>query len=214
MKAMKILLASSLLVVALPSMAAPLTLDFEDATAEFDLIEVGDRYQSLGASFSPGALMAMSRKIDSTAPGNFYGPGGELNNIGAVTQRSSTGKFTITTTESWDGFFSLIYGGVSNVVLTAHLLNGNTVSTSVSGPTGLCEGNAYVCNWASLSLDLKGQAATSFDVVVQSGDVWLDNISFSDAVTDPGTPVPEPGGVALSLAALGALAWSRKRSKG
>jgi len=209
MKAMKTLLASSLLAMAMPSISAPLLLDFEDMI-DNTLVQVGDRYKdSKGVVFSLGALIAESEYVDPDASGNFFGPGAITDNRGAVTLNSASNSFTITTTKAYDGMFTLIFGGEAPATLTAHLVNGGTVSSPAGVAGALCDGNYAVCNWTTLTLDLKGQAASFFEVSGTSGKLWFDNMSFSDQVEE--TNIPEPGGVALSLAALGALAWSRKR---
>ncbi|MDN3922295.1 PEP-CTERM sorting domain-containing protein [Roseateles violae] len=221
MKAIKSIPAITMLVAAVSSFADPLLLDFEDVTANTGYMAVGELYAAKGAHFSEGVFLAGSEKVfgEDIGLGNFYGPGGTTANRGAVnlnTSRNTNGVanlFTITTDHQFNGVFSLIYGGESTVTITAHLVNGSAVSSATGPATALCDASAFVCNWTSLSLDLNGVAASSFDISGTSGKLWFDNISFADAAGNGGGNVPEPTGMALSLAALGALAWSRKRNQ-
>ena len=66
------------------------------------------------------------------------------------------------------------------------------------------------CTWSEIKLDFT-DIARSVHISGASNVYFFDNMTFGLASPSPGTDVPEPGGIALSLAALGALAWTRKR---
>ena len=64
------------------------------------------------------------------------------------------------------------------------------------------------CNWEPLTLSLaSGVKAAYVELRAPVLTAWLDDMTFGDVVQ--GT-VPEPDGVWLGMAALGALALSRR----
>lgn len=218
MLALKTLMASALLALAVPAFAAPVTLNFE--AAPIVAVRVGSTYaQSLGITFTPDAWMVASASIGGD--GNFYGPGTE-DNFGAVTLTpnfyptgpapSGLGSFTVEVLNGFDDFFSLRYAGETSTTISAYNKAGDLVKTITGGSTLPCSSAAFVCNWEPLRLDIGDTDV--FKIVVEGtiGKDWYDNFSFGRLLPADSTgELPEPGGVALSLAALGALAWSRKR---
>lgn len=226
MLALKTLAASAALALTVPAFASPTTLDFE--TAPLVATKVLDTYLALGINFSASAWAAASKGIDPDAYGNFYNaPNDFTGDRGAVTLTSEayplpgqipTGpnSFTISIKDGFDDFFRLRYTGEAGTTISAYDING-TLLTSISGAALSAAGcePGFSCNWTSLQLDLTGTAAYSVTVAGTNGKQWFDDITFGNLLPAAGGPVevPEPGGVALSLAALGALAWSRKRSK-
>jgi len=225
MKAIKILLASSLLAAALPSMAGTTFLNFEDAPAAPALAK--DYYASLSeVTFSENAWVTSSAQFGGF--GNFYNAPGDLTgNVGALILTANpdpdpdnlplpADSFTIRLDGGFN-FFSMRFTGEGSVSVIAFDATGARLgaagaSALVPAPQE-CLPN-FVCKWAPLSIDLGDETASWITVSGADGKLWFDDLLFvaNDDDGNPPVDVPEPGGVALSLAALGALAWSRKRS--
>lgn len=226
MRATKHWLSSVLLAISVPALAAPTVLSFEDAPAV--ATRVLDSYSALGIHFSSDAWAAMSKGVLNSAYGNFYAAPGDFgSNKGAVTLTSNaypqageappTGSnfFTISVEHGFDGFFSLRYTGEAAMTITAYDKNGDALGLPVGGDGTLTTGCAtnFACNWSLRTLQLDA-AAYSIKIEGTNGKQWFDDFSFGRLLADEqGGTVPEPGGVALSLAALGALALGRRRSK-
>lgn len=222
MNAVKSLLAAALALAAAQSFAAPtpLVLDFETAPP-LDPVKVGSPYT--GITFSPTAWVSAGRDVSAGAYGNFKGESGAINK-GAVTLAADiydpdappASSFTITVEKGFNGMFSLLFGGADGAVasISAYAENGDHLAqfdTSASSPS-LCTGNV-ICDWTLLSMDLKDTKVFSIQVTGVDGKQWFDDFTFGNLLADDtGGNVPEPSGIALSLAALGGLAWTRRRS--
>jgi len=78
---------------------------------------------------------------------------------------------------------------------------------------GGCGASAAFCTWTRLNLDVGSFTAHSLVISGIDQKVLLDDLQFiAPSSTQPPSALPEPGGIALALGALGALAWSRKRA--
>jgi len=228
MKAMKTLLATSLLAAALPSMAGTILLDFEDLTLDSTRAQnyVNQSGQAWAASvlFSENAWVIKSASAGGDL-GNFYNLNGSINR-GALMLTADPDpdpdnlptpaeSFTVRIDGGFNSF-SMNFTGEGSVSVLAYNAAGTRIGSSggpapVPGPQE-CLPN-YACKWAPLSIDLGDEKAAWITVSGTDGKFYFDDLLFV-ADEDDGNPpvdVPEPGGVALSLAALGALAWSRKR---
>jgi len=227
MLALKHLVASSVLAAVMPAIAAPIFLDFEDLPLEPAL--VGNSYErQFGVVFTDNAYSI--RSSSSTPPpltgGSFtrYGDSskvalGLFSPIGA----GSTG-FYINLAAGFGETFKMLYtstlqsGGISVEVFGGENGTGGLIGTAslierqapCRDPSGVVQQGLW-CTWDEVALDFKGPAK-SVHISGVTGKYFFDNMAFGPLATiPPGTDVPEPGGIALSLAALGALAWTRKR---
>lgn len=236
MLANKKLVAAALLALAAPVFASPtlVTLNFEDSPAT-TVEAVGTRYKvSKGVEFSANAWIASSEQAVAGGFGNFYGTVGSSEwavNRGAVTlssnpdpgegQSSPAGDpwFIVTLNSGFNSYFSMIYTGETGVTLTALDRNGQALYrnndpldiVSASGSaTAACQAAEYACVWDELQLDLE-QGMTAYQIKVEGvyNKSWFDNFTF--ASVDDGNTVPEPSGIALSFAALGAMFIGRRR---
>lgn len=231
MLAAKILSVSAMLAVALPALAAPTTLDFEQVAAATTQLSTTDLYKDLGISFS-GAGWGIASVLAQTAPGegNFYR--GKINNPdlsqdppffsanrGAVLLQDKTVltgvpvSFIINVEAGFSDSFDLSYTsdrlGTGNVSIFSGL-NGQGSNLGGFGLQGIGScADTYFCNWKSDTKTLAaGERGRSIVITGSNALFFVDDFSFNLSTK----PVPEPGGLALSLAALGALAWARKRT--
>ena len=225
MLAIKTLMASAVLAAALPVMASKVTLDFETLPSG---TRVGEAYSAQGIHFSANAFNFVSKDGNCGGFGNFYD---NNNAIGCNAIQLFTGStvggaasFYITVDAGFTGLFSMLYtaktpGTVSLYDSAAFLTD--PAATPLSNqrslntqPSGDCLGTNFFCNWDTRTVDLGTQTAKYVVISGVNGSMFLDNITFAN-VNDapPGGTVPEPTGVALSLAALGALAYTRKRAQ-
>ena len=242
MLAIKNLVATAILAIATPIMAAPVFLPFEDAPLDTTL--VGEFYKNLGIVFSDHAFTVRSyddprvnqggnfrRYSDpsSKAALGMYALGGGTTGFFINIAAGFSGKFTMLYTADRtaddSGFAELFSGvnGTGNVINTgsrpdpAHpgsTLPGAALTRQApcTNPAGVSQ-PGVLCTWAEVSLAFTG-VAQSVHISGISGAYFYDNLTFGPlADVPPTTDVPEPGGVALSLAALGALAWARKRTQ-
>lgn len=233
MRLIKALATSSLLALAAPAFAGVL-LDFEPLANKSlaELQAVGDYYASTYGITFTGDAYAL---IDSDAPGGI-GSG----NFGNAPSRwtgvwltqptneptSPNTTFTINVNGGFDSLFSLYY------TTTASAVSGNVSLRDASGvafasfslpaitrscaPPPLGSGdladNFYCWDNAVFDFSSFGKSAYSIQITGSDSDFLFDNMAFGDA-TDPPVDLPEPAGMALSLAALGALAWTRRRQR-
>ena len=242
MLTIKNLVATAILAIATPVMAAPIVLTFEDAPLQAAL--VGDFYKNLGIVFSDHAYTVRSYD-DSNVElgGNFrrysdpsskaalgmYALGGGTTGFFINIAAGFSGKFTMLYTADRtaddSGFAELFTGvnGTGNVINTgerpdpAHpgfTLPGAALTRQAPciNPAGVSQ-PGVLCTWAEVNLVFTG-VAQSVHISGISGAYFYDNLTFGSLADVPPTiDVPEPGSVALSLAALGALAWARKRTQ-
>lgn len=88
---------------------------------------------------------------------------------------------------------------------------GKDFKLTVSGVGG-CGASAPFCAWNRLNLDVGSFTAHSLVISGLDQRVLLDDLQFIAPSSTQPPALPEPGSIALALGALGALAWSRKRS--
>lgn len=222
MKSVKTLLAAALTTATLASHASPVVLDFETSpplTPEL----VGSPY--LGITFSNSAWVSAGKDVAAGAYGSFRGQGGTVNK-GAVTLDSDPYdpdvdpalSFIIEVADGFNGSFSLIFGGADNARASIKAFGEGGVALTAfdtsAAASNLCTDQKIVCDWVTLSMNLGSTAVYKIEVTGVDGKQWFDNFTFGNLLADdPGGNVPEPSGIALSLAALGGVAWTRRRSK-
>lgn len=218
MKALKTLVASTLIALAAPVMAGPL-LDFQVGGFATQSLFTNNPYASSNISFSQNAWNIAS-SYRAGGEGNFFQPpvvsgesvralyvgSGSTVDIFANDHFDDELNFSFTTNSVGEGK-AVIYGDAD--------ANGNRAELgSISlGSTGAeCKdenGNAvlgYVCVWKSEYI--RGfTGASLIRLTSTSGYFYFDDIQLGRG----GSNVPEPASIALSLAALGALACTRKR---
>jgi len=221
MRATSKFLALALAAVLQPAIAAPapIELKFEDIVSKVDADGLVDlrTLQYPGVEFQ-GAAWGVTRAGGAC--------GGEAD---IVMPNGGCGAFWLSadpTTGSQSG------PQVARIVLSGGFSSGSTliysvernasVTVSVFGSedytvapittyslAGGCSTGANFCEWNTLALDFSG-VAKSLVISGTDNSVLLDDLSFSPSSTTQ--PLPEPGSVALALAALGALGWARKRA--
>ncbi|MCV2349970.1 PEP-CTERM sorting domain-containing protein [Paucibacter sp. Y2R2-4] len=201
-------------------------LDFESVPAATTDMTLGNPYAAQGISFSKNAW-SMASKIAQSNPGdgNFF-RGLDANNKsltrGALhlalnpdappTQADQA--FVINVAEGFDTDFSLLYAASISGKGQISIFSNADGLGDVLGSVDLIEGAqcvirpGWLCNWTPAGVQFSG-VAHSIRISGNDGQFLFDDIRLQ--LNQGGNPVPEPGGMALSLAALGALAWSRKR---
>lgn len=220
MKALKTLVASTLIAVAAPSMANPV-LDFQVGGFATQSLFTNNPYASSNISFSQNALNVAS-SYKAGGEGNFFQPpvvpGASVRAL-YVSNSSSVDifvgdhfddelKISFTTGASGAGK-ALVYGdadanGQRSVLGSLDLAGAGTECKDENGQPV----QGYYCVWSTVTL--KGfTGASLISLSASSGEFFLDNIQLGRG----GSNVPEPGSIALSLAALGALAFTRKRKQ-
>ncbi len=122
-------------------------------------------------------------------------------------------SFTINILHGFNGAFSLDFAGQGDSWVTAYDASGRSIFSGGPKTEANCA-LGYACHWSTLAFDL-GANVDVYSIVVHGVDsaLYFDNLSFANVLQDTTPPgnIPEPGGIALSMAALGALAWTRKR---
>ncbi len=224
MLALKTLVVTAVLAAsAVPALAERVLLNFEDVPNSF--ARVSDSYKSNGIYFSSNAWSLKSQAGLCGGTGLFFG--GNTNDVGcgAVELSTSSGSgtgfstsMTINVTDGFNGLLSLLYTAKNAGSLQAFDgLDGQGTKLAQAGlntqPDCADPDADFACNWDTAFFDLKTSTAKSLVISGIDQRLLIDNLLFGNinASTPPATNVPEPGGVALSLAALGALAWTRKR---
>jgi len=220
MLALKNLLASAVLATVMPTIAAPIFLDFEDSPLELAL--VGNTYEKkFGVVFTDNAY-SLHSYLSVPPPisgGNFYRPSSKAALGLFSTALAESASFYINVAAGFGETFKFLYT-TTELANTANFVNlysgengtGSLIRSTTLDRTNICANNIY-CNWDEAALDFTG-TVKSVLVSGRNGGYFFDNMTFGPlASPPPGTDLPEPGGIALSLAALGALAWTRKRSK-
>ncbi|MFG6433829.1 hypothetical protein [Roseateles sp. LYH14W] len=230
MRATSKLLALALAAVLQPAIAAPapIVLDFEDITTKVDADGVVDlkipRYA--GVEFKDAAWGLTSSTCDSEAVSNFFtrpanpatgDAGGGCSGLLLASARSGSSiERQFATINLTDGFVtgsSLWYSATTDSTINVTVYEGLDGSGRRMVYEDLEKSNcngATFCDWSELKLSFD---FTAKSIVISGADrsVMLDDISFQPFSTQP-APLPEPGGIALALAALGALGWARKRA--
>lgn len=237
MKALKTLVASTLIAVAAPSMAGVVkqTLDFETVPVTRNNLKTEvNPYQAQNITFSDGAF-SLGSVVEygeaSGATGNFFR---EASVYGSITKGalamlrapndpiSGLPSIYINVADGFDTAFSMLYTSLANVSGTVQIFSGangegQELVSGVLGPmSGVCtleDGtpgpSGVLCNWTKLQLGFTG-SAHSIKITGANASYYFDDIALTRT---SGSNVPEPASIALSLAALGALALSRKRKQ-
>jgi hypothetical protein len=203
-------LALALTAAAQSAMAGTIPLNFEDLSATAAL---GGNYN--GVNVSGNAWGAVS--IDCTdGDVRFTRP----QSCGALwlavdAEKPQTGRTASLTMSIAEGFdaLSFIYSGSSSTInLSVSVFDADGKQLTVwNQPKGVaCDSKTYLfCEWSpTKNLQFSGIARS----VIFSGldqNVLLDDIVFNTPASTG--QLPEPTSIALTLGALGGLAWSRKR---
>lgn len=117
-------------------------------------------------------------------------------------------KMLYTTLDSWEGTGVQVFSGLNG---TGDLLGSSGAFSFVAQPG--CEAD-IACRWAGVNIDLGKSIARSVVISAPDATYFFDNLFFGDLPAGTGGgDVPEPAGAALTLAALSALAITRRRSK-
>ncbi|MET0519515.1 MAG: PEP-CTERM sorting domain-containing protein [Burkholderiaceae bacterium] len=182
---------------------------------------VGSLYGGLGIVFGPNAIIQRTSdpitNCSQPGQGNFYNDAAPSCGafILSYSGDSDSGKSTIISiAKGFEDSFALIYAPVADlppasvsIFDASHQLLG---SQTLIGQ-GACETEGWLCKWGSVDISFLG-TAYSVEITGPTDAIYFDNVLFGDVLGDGGgSNVPEPKSMALSLAALGALAWSRKR---
>lgn len=213
----------------LPAQAAPVFIDFEAVPNAINNLATQVNPYSADVQFVKGALSMTSAWPGSpnggTGDGQFfrdpasYGSGtkGAVFMSGELDQNNLT-SLLFNVAAGFEESFSMLYANDLGdaTVRVYDGLNGQGQQLGKDerlSSTGACKdpvsGAAltdFVCNWRTAAVNFSG-TARSVQITGVSNAFWLDDFRLGAT----GGTVPEPGGVALSLAALGALALGRKK---
>jgi hypothetical protein len=213
MRLTKTLIASALALLAAQSQAAP-TLTFE--VTEPDASQVDNFYS--GFLFSGTGWFVNSQAAGGF--GDFNAPDPDLPGIGIGALliaknplEPSTGQSQILEIAVDGGFESALdfwwTGGRASFTVTLYKNNEFIKSFEGFGPQTTCDAGIS-CKWAhSDALTFEGTANRVVFTAAGDATTLLDNITFGSR--DPGGNVPEPASLGLTLAALSALALTRRR---
>lgn len=224
MRAAKTLITAALMALAVPALAGTTLLDFESVSSVTTDLSKDKLYAGLGINFTTNAWSAASRKA-KTDPGEGYfyrglDANGFTNNRGGLwiwDGDTDTGElsFFINVAKGFNTEFGLSYTTGDGVAGRVEIYSeengkGELVNDLALASTGACPADpSYLCKWNDPTISLNGKVGKSIRITGANTQLIFDDFRFQ--LNGGGTQVPEPGGVALSLAALGALAWSRKR---
>lgn len=223
MRLNKILASCSLMAVAL-SASASVELTFEDRGVGFT--PLGNPYTGFTfkgttaysfGSAAGGGTGSFAGQVDAAHPVNntalFFdnprignGSAGQLV-INVDAGFSTLFKMLYTTYDAWLGTNVQIFSGLDG---TGTLL-GSSGAFSTIDQTGCAV--SIACKWGQVNIDLDDNIAHSVVIKAPDAVYFFDNFFFGDLATVPGGDVPEPTGTALTLAALGALAITRRRKQ-
>jgi len=217
-------IASALLALTLPAFAGTTLLDFESVPAATTDMTVGNPYAAQGISFTKNAW-SIASKIAQSEPGdgNFFrglDANGKSLTRGALhltlnpnaPAGNTSPDFLMNVAEGFDTDFSMLYAASMSGGGQVSIYSGLDGQGDELGTFDLIKGApcelkvGWLCNWTKAGVDFAG-VAHSIRFTGDDGQFFFDDIRMQR-----NNAVPEPSSVALSLAALGALVWSRKRS--
>ncbi|RZJ84915.1 MAG: hypothetical protein EOO64_02470 [Massilia sp.] len=217
-------LALALATALQPAVAAvtPISLDFEDITGSTypdGVLELLNHYSGVefkGASWGVANLGCdgIADFVERNGKCSGFLLAGDPSKPTPVPTPAQTATIDIAS-----GFISgssLYYSALVNSGVTITAFEGldGTGRSFSSGrlQSGGCQQSNGFCDWFRLDFALGDVVAHSLVITGRDSSVMLDDLSFLPTdVTQPGA-LPEPAGLALSLAALGALGWARKRT--
>ncbi|WP_124447564.1 hypothetical protein [Paucibacter sp. KBW04] len=231
MLAKRTLIACFCLGASLTAQAAPLLMDFEGVPTATNNLVSGVNPYSADVQFLSSALSVTSAWPDS--PGGGLG-GGLFFRDPAIYGSGTRGALFMSGVEDAQGNTSLVFnvmGGFTEhfSMLFASLsasasvqvfdglngqgqqLGGRGISSTapcVDPNTGATLSD-FVCNWGTADINFSG-TAHSVRISGNNSAFYLDDILLGQS---GGGTLPEPGSMALSLAALGAMAWRAKSRK-
>lgn len=215
MRAKSKLLALALTAALQPAFAGMVSLDFEDTTGYG---QVGNRYDSLGVNFT-GSAWAVTSALNSCNGIWLFSKAGSCGALllGDPTLTATSGpiSFTIDVAAGFINEFDFVYGirAGSDVIIQVFDGAGGTGNT-LKIQQGLIGGGCGIarvrfCEWSNGIVKFDG-TARSLTITGIDQRLMLDDMKFTTPAA--GTPLPEPGSIALALGALGALGWTRKRA--
>lgn len=231
MRAKSKLLALALTAALQPAFAAPAPAEFsfEDLTTIVDANGMANLVQSnygagSGLQFTGNAWGVLTSKdcngLVKFVP-NVSGCGALMlsDNPGNGSTNPLRQTLTMNFAEGFISGSSLYYATLAGADVTVTLYENIDHSTGASWSLGkldntgcVTEPGALYCDWNKVVLDLKGGTARSIVVTGNDDSVIFDDFSLVRATAVPPTNLPEPAGIALTMGALGALGWTRKRA--
>lgn len=216
MRATSKLLALALAGALQPAVAGVVSVDFEDLT---NVVQLGDRYASKGLSFTGDAWGMVSRLNGCPGVGLVLRADscGGLMLAQQPTDDPSTDKsgFTLNFAGGFVNEFSFVYSALADSDVVVELYDGrggqgNLLASAANLNAGNCTiPGVQFCEWNTRSVKFGG-TAQSLRITGFDQTLMLDDLSFITPTA--GGDLPEPGGVALALSALGALGWARRRT--
>lgn len=231
MRAKSKLLALALTAALQPAFAAPAPaeLSFEDLTTIVDANGMANLVQSnygagSGLQFTGSAWGVLTSKdCNGTVKfvPNSSGCGALMlsDNPGNDSTNPLRQTLTMNFAEGFISGSSLHYATLAGADVTVTLYENVDHSTGRSWSLGKLDSTgcvsvpgAFYCDWNKVVLDLKGGTARSMVVTGNDDSVLFDDFSLVRATAVPPTNLPEPAGIALTMGALGALGWTRKRA--
>lgn len=191
------------------AMAGTIPLNFEDLTTTSAL---SGNYN--GVNIGGAAWGAVSETCGGDVSFSRAGSCGALWLAQDPTQPASTGSksLTLSLADGFDGLSFVYSASRPAPALFVHVYDaaGAELGNGLSNLTGAGCANFVFCNWSqTMTLNFTGVArSVTFSALDQT--VLLDDITFKTP-TSTGR-LPEPTSIALTLGALAALGWARKRA--
>lgn len=231
MRAKSKLLALALTAALQPAFAAPAPVEFsfEDLTTIVDANGMANLVQAnygagSGLQFTGSAWGVLTSKdcdgLVKFVP-NVSGCGALMlsDNPGQGSTSTALRSLTINFAEGFISGSSLYYATLAGADVSVTLYENIDHRTGQSWALGKLDNigcasvpGALYCDWNKIVLDLKGGTARSLTVTGKDDSVIFDDFSLVRATAVPPTNLPEPAGIALTIGALGALGWTRKRT--
>lgn len=216
MRATSKLLALILAGALQPAVAGVVSVDFEDLTS---FVQVGDRYAGKGLSFVGDAWGAVSGIQPCAGVARFTRDGScgglLLAQLPTDEPRTDKSSFTLNFAGGFVTNFSFVYSALADSDVLVELYDGRDGQGNLLAAVGdldarNCANSAVqFCEWQNRSVGFAG-TALSLRITGFDQTLMLDDLNF--VTPTAGSDLPEPGGVALALSALGALGWARRRA--